>query len=180
MCTTKSLLQELRIHPVPVNGGPDRWVTIFGGDGLASLDWAADSEGLWATLVGEEENALLRIDLQGHAVRVWRPRKIESGLGYSVARWPIAGAARRQRKCQRLGGGAPFETRERAASPSSRRTPGSAPERRAVKSRLQAGRSRPGLPPAPAATDPRTAKRSPEGDRDAKKECAGSATPKPD
>jgi DNA-binding winged helix-turn-helix (wHTH) protein/Tol biopolymer transport system component len=71
--------EEPRIHLVPVHGGVDRWLTISGWSGLASLDWAADSKGLWASSVGEEENALLHIDLQGHARPVWRPRKMSVG-----------------------------------------------------------------------------------------------------
>jgi DNA-binding winged helix-turn-helix (wHTH) protein/Tol biopolymer transport system component len=71
--------EEPRIHIVPVNGGPDRWLTISGWPGLASLDWAADSKALWATSVREEGNSLLHIDLEGHARPVWRPRKMTIG-----------------------------------------------------------------------------------------------------
>ena len=46
---------------------------------MASLDWAADGKSLWAATVGQEENGLLRIDLQGHAHLVWRPRKMNVG-----------------------------------------------------------------------------------------------------
>jgi DNA-binding winged helix-turn-helix (wHTH) protein/Tol biopolymer transport system component len=71
--------EEPRIHLVPVNGGADRWLTISDWPGLASLDWAADSKSLWAASAGEEGNALLHIDLQGHAVPVWRPKKMRVG-----------------------------------------------------------------------------------------------------
>jgi DNA-binding winged helix-turn-helix (wHTH) protein/Tol biopolymer transport system component len=71
--------EELRIHFVPVAGGPDRWVTVSGWSGLASLDWAADGKALWAASVGDEGNALLRIDLEGHAREVWRPKKMTVG-----------------------------------------------------------------------------------------------------
>jgi Tol biopolymer transport system component/DNA-binding winged helix-turn-helix (wHTH) protein len=71
--------EEPRIHLVPVNGGADRWLTIPGWPGLASLDWAADSKGLWASSVGEEGNALLQVDLQGRARPVWRPKKMSVG-----------------------------------------------------------------------------------------------------
>ncbi len=71
--------EEPRIHLVPVNGGADRWLSIPGWPGTASLDWAADSKGLWASSISEEENTLLHIDLQGHAVPVWRPRKMSVG-----------------------------------------------------------------------------------------------------
>jgi hypothetical protein len=56
-----------------------RIVSISGWPGLSSLDWAADSKALWATSVREEENALLHIDLEGHARQVWRPRKMTIG-----------------------------------------------------------------------------------------------------
>jgi Tol biopolymer transport system component len=91
--------EQPRIHLVPVNGGQDRWLTISGWPGLASLDWAADSKGLWATSVGEEENALLHIDLQGHAVPIWRPRKMNVGWaipsrdGHSLALLVSSGSA---------------------------------------------------------------------------------------
>lgn len=71
-------------------------VDHFRRGGLASLDGAAHCEGLWATWVGEEENALLQIDLQGHAVRVWRPRKVRLGWlfrGGMADRWRCSSAA---------------------------------------------------------------------------------------
>src|SRR5262249_14256262 len=66
--------EEPRIHLVPLSGGKDRWLSIQGWPGIASLDWAADSQSLWSASVGDEENALLNIDLQGHARAVWHPR----------------------------------------------------------------------------------------------------------
>lgn len=74
--------EESRIHFVSLNGAAERWVSIQGWPGIASLDWAADSKSLWAASVGEEENALLNIDLQGHARAVWRPRK--KGVGWAI------------------------------------------------------------------------------------------------
>jgi Tol biopolymer transport system component len=71
--------EEPRIHLVPVNGGADRWITLSNGLGVASLDWAADSKGLWASSAGDDENVLLHIDLQGHAVAVWHPGKMRVG-----------------------------------------------------------------------------------------------------
>jgi hypothetical protein len=41
-----------------------------------ALDWAADSKSLWATTPGDKENSLLRIDLQGNARLVWRPKNV--------------------------------------------------------------------------------------------------------
>jgi len=87
-----------RIHLVPVQGGADRWLNVAGTQGMASLDWAADSKGLWASTVNEE-NALLHIDLQGHAVPAWSPKKmcvgwaIPSRDGRSVAILVSSGSA---------------------------------------------------------------------------------------
>jgi len=91
--------EEPRIHLVPVKGGPDRWLTISGWPGIASLDWAADSKALWATSVREEGNALLHIDLEGHARAVWRPKKMTVGWaipsrdGHSIALLVSSGSA---------------------------------------------------------------------------------------
>jgi len=74
--------EEPRIHLVPVQGGADRWLTISGWSGLGSLDWAADSKALWATSLGDEENALLHIDLEGRTRLVWRPRK--KSVGWAI------------------------------------------------------------------------------------------------
>ena len=71
--------EEPRIHLVSLHGAEDKWLVIHGWPGLASLDWAADSNSLWAASVGEEGNALLNIDLQGHARAVWRPRQMIVG-----------------------------------------------------------------------------------------------------
>jgi Tol biopolymer transport system component len=71
--------EEPRIRLVSLNGDAEKWLAIKGWLGLASLDWAADSKSLWAASVGEEGNALLNIDLQGHARPVWRPKKMIVG-----------------------------------------------------------------------------------------------------
>jgi Tol biopolymer transport system component/DNA-binding winged helix-turn-helix (wHTH) protein len=87
-----------RIHLVPVQGGADRWLNVAGTQGMASLDWAADSKGLWASTVNEE-NALLHIDLQGRAVQAWSPKKmcvgwaIPSRDGHFVAILVSSGSA---------------------------------------------------------------------------------------
>jgi Tol biopolymer transport system component len=75
----KWIIAEPRIHLVSTAGGPERWLTIHGWPGVASLDWAADGKSLWAATVGQEENGLLQIDLQGHAHLVWRPKKMNVG-----------------------------------------------------------------------------------------------------
>ena len=71
--------EEARIHLVRLNGGPERWLDLNEWHGLDSLDWGADSKGLWATSSGGRENALLHIDLQGNVRVVWRPRKLNVG-----------------------------------------------------------------------------------------------------
>jgi hypothetical protein len=73
---------EHRIHLVFLNGSPDRWLTIQGWPALGSLDWAADSKTLWATTIGDVENALLQIDLQGRVRPVWRPKKV--GVSWAI------------------------------------------------------------------------------------------------
>jgi hypothetical protein len=51
----------------------EKWLTVNGWS-LASLDWAADSKSLWAVSLDDEENALLNVDIEGHARVVWRPK----------------------------------------------------------------------------------------------------------
>lgn len=71
--------EEPRIHLVSLKGGQERWLTVSGWPGISSLDWAADSKGLWATTSGEKENVLLYVDLQGNARAVWRPKGMKVG-----------------------------------------------------------------------------------------------------
>lgn len=71
--------EEPRIRLVSMEGGPDRWLTIHGWPGITSIDWAADSKSIWAPTSGEKENVLLRIDLQGNARPVWRPKNVTVG-----------------------------------------------------------------------------------------------------
>jgi Tol biopolymer transport system component/DNA-binding winged helix-turn-helix (wHTH) protein len=66
---------EAGISLVSLSGAAEKWLTIHGWTGVAAMDWAADGKSLWATSIGEDENALLNIDLQGHARAVWRPKK---------------------------------------------------------------------------------------------------------
>ncbi len=69
--------EEPRIHIVSLTGGREKWLNIQDWPGIAALDWAADSKSIWASTVGEKENVLLRIDLQGNARVVWRPKNIK-------------------------------------------------------------------------------------------------------
>ena len=59
----------------------ERWLAIrgltgLGVTGMGAFDWAADGKSLWITSVGEDENALLNVDLQGRARVAWRPKKM--------------------------------------------------------------------------------------------------------
>lgn len=68
--------EDPRIHLVSLEGKPDQWLTLKGFPGIEFLDWAADSKNLWASTPGDKENVLVRIDLEGHAHTVWRPKNI--------------------------------------------------------------------------------------------------------
>ena len=68
--------EDSRIHLVSLEGNPEQWLTLKDVSGIEFLDWAADSKNLWASTPGDKENVLLRIDLEGHAHAVWRPKNI--------------------------------------------------------------------------------------------------------
>ena len=70
---------EPRIRLVSFDGAADKWLAIHGWPAIASLDWAADSQSLWAASGGERENVLLRIDREGNARVVWRPKNVSVG-----------------------------------------------------------------------------------------------------
>jgi Tol biopolymer transport system component/DNA-binding winged helix-turn-helix (wHTH) protein len=74
--------EEPRIRLVSLAGGPDRWLTVSGWPGLASLDWSADSKSIWAATSGEKANTLLRISLQGTVTPVWRPKDV--GVSWAI------------------------------------------------------------------------------------------------
>jgi Tol biopolymer transport system component/DNA-binding winged helix-turn-helix (wHTH) protein len=67
--------EEPRIQLISLRSGTERWLPLQGLSGVGAIDWAADSKSLWASSVGDEENALLNIDLQGNARTVWRSKK---------------------------------------------------------------------------------------------------------
>lgn len=60
-----------RIRLVSLKDGSDRWLSVDGPAEISSIDFAADSKGIWAVTGGEKENNLLYVDLQGHARTVW-------------------------------------------------------------------------------------------------------------
>jgi DNA-binding winged helix-turn-helix (wHTH) protein/Tol biopolymer transport system component len=68
-----------RIRLVTLHGGHETWLTVEGWPGVGALDWAADGKSLWVASAGEEGNALLNVDLQGHVRPIWRPKKMTMG-----------------------------------------------------------------------------------------------------
>ncbi len=76
LAIAKAKTEELpRIHLISLNGAPEKWLKVQGRSGVASLDWAWDSNSFWASSTGDEENTLLNIDLQGHVRAVWQPKR---------------------------------------------------------------------------------------------------------
>jgi Tol biopolymer transport system component/DNA-binding winged helix-turn-helix (wHTH) protein len=71
--------EEPRIRLVSLTGGPERWIAVHGWPGIAGLDWAADSKGFWAATTGDNENALLHLDLEGNIRIVWHPKDVRVG-----------------------------------------------------------------------------------------------------
>jgi Tol biopolymer transport system component/DNA-binding winged helix-turn-helix (wHTH) protein len=65
---------ESKIRFVSIKDGSERSVAVRGWTGIESIDWDANSKGIWATTSDEKENALLHVDLQGNARTVWRPK----------------------------------------------------------------------------------------------------------
>jgi dipeptidyl aminopeptidase/acylaminoacyl peptidase len=68
-----------RIQLVALKGGAERWINIDGWPGVGALDWAADGKSIWVVSSGEEGNALLNVDMQGHIRPIWQPRKMTMG-----------------------------------------------------------------------------------------------------
>ena len=65
---------ESQIRFVSLKDGSERSVVVHGWTGIESLDWDAESKGLWATSSGEKQNALLHVDMSGNARVVWSPK----------------------------------------------------------------------------------------------------------
>jgi Tol biopolymer transport system component len=68
-----------RIGLVSLKNGAERWINIEGWPGVGSLDWAADGKSIWVVSSGDEGNALLNVDLQGHIRPFWQPKKMTMG-----------------------------------------------------------------------------------------------------
>lgn len=71
--------EEPGIRLVSFKSGVERTLPAQGYSGITSIDWAADSKGLWAVTSGEKDNELLHIDLQGNVRPVWRPKNMLVG-----------------------------------------------------------------------------------------------------
>jgi DNA-binding winged helix-turn-helix (wHTH) protein/Tol biopolymer transport system component len=71
--------EEPVIRLISLKSGAERTLALQGYLGITSIDWAADSKGLWAVTSGEKENVLLHVDLQGNARPVWRPKNMLVG-----------------------------------------------------------------------------------------------------
>ncbi len=59
---------------IPMGGAPERILKLKGSAEVSQFDWAADGKGIWASSIGEKENSLLYIDLQGNVRTVWTPQ----------------------------------------------------------------------------------------------------------
>jgi dipeptidyl aminopeptidase/acylaminoacyl peptidase len=68
-----------RIGLVSLKNGAERWINVEGWPGVGSLDWAADGKSIWVVSSGDEGNALLNVDLQGHIRPFWQPKKMTMG-----------------------------------------------------------------------------------------------------
>jgi Tol biopolymer transport system component len=79
--------ESASIRIVSLNGGGERWLRLENQLGLISLDWAADGKSLWAASAGDEgnsllfdeANSLLNIDLQRNVREAWRPKRMVVG-----------------------------------------------------------------------------------------------------
>ena len=69
-----------RIRLAPVNGGPERIVTIRGYSDIKDLSWTNDSRSLMASAAGPGGSTLLRVDLNGNAFPVWRGPQTDPNL----------------------------------------------------------------------------------------------------
>jgi Tol biopolymer transport system component/DNA-binding winged helix-turn-helix (wHTH) protein len=92
--------RRAEVQLVSVTTGKSRTLTLQSDRGVSSLDWAADSQSLWAsssTFTGTQ--ALLNIDLRGHVLQVFQdPDRdvgwaIPSADGRHIAFWEAGGSS---------------------------------------------------------------------------------------
>ncbi len=62
---------EDRVHILSLVGRPERLITVKGRRSLETVDWAADSKGLFASAAQDKSSVLLYVDLQGNAHLLW-------------------------------------------------------------------------------------------------------------
>jgi eukaryotic-like serine/threonine-protein kinase len=65
---------EGRIHIIPLAGGPASDIVVEGWAGIDYVDWSPDGKALYASSRSTAGTALLRVDLQGRAQRLWADR----------------------------------------------------------------------------------------------------------
>jgi Tol biopolymer transport system component len=65
---------EGRIHIIPVTGGPAFDIVVEGWAGIEYVDWSPDGKALYVSSRSTAGTALLRVDLQGRAQRLWAER----------------------------------------------------------------------------------------------------------
>jgi len=91
---------EGRIHIIPVTGGPASDIVVEGWAGIEYVDWSPDGKALYASSRSTAGVALLRVDLQGRAQRLWAERSqyysvpgtpSPDGRHLLLARWNLQG-----------------------------------------------------------------------------------------
>jgi serine/threonine protein kinase len=65
---------EGRIRIIPVAGGPASDIVVEGWAGIEYVDWSPDAKALYASSRSTTGTALLRVDFQGRAQRLWAER----------------------------------------------------------------------------------------------------------
>ena len=64
-----------RIRIIPVTGAPASDIVVEGWAGIGYVDWSPDGKALYVSSSSTAGTALLRVDLQGRAQRLWADRK---------------------------------------------------------------------------------------------------------
>jgi Tol biopolymer transport system component len=65
---------EGRIRIIPLAGGPAFDIVVEGWAGIEYVDWSPDGKALYVSSRSTAGTALLRVDLQGRAQRLWAER----------------------------------------------------------------------------------------------------------
>ena len=90
---------EGRIRIIPVTGAPPYDIVVEGWAGIVYVDWSPDGKALYVSSRSTAGTALLRVDLQGRAQRLWAERDPYSvpgtpspdGRHLLLARWNLQG-----------------------------------------------------------------------------------------